>query len=181
MGNRRAICICGGIALLLATSGLVSLGAPHGQLQVGAARVDITPAPDAALPMAGYGGRTQGFQSIHDHIYVRAIVLSDGATQAALLAWELIGMPDHVFEELSQRITRELGIPADHLLLAAVHDHGAPSLAGMFGRSPAPGGAIPAGRPPSPATIAYTTKVVNDAFEAVGQAKAKLRPAQFGF
>lgn len=181
MGNRRPIRICGGIVLLLAASGLVSFAAQRGQLQVGAARVDITPAPDAALPMAGYGGRTQGFQSIHDHIYVRAIVLSDGATQAALLAWELIGMPDHVFEELSQRITRELGIPADHLLLAAVHDHGAPSLAGMFGRSPAPGGAIPAGRTPSPATIAYTIKVVNDAFEAVRQAKAKLRPAQFGF
>jgi hypothetical protein len=134
--------------------------------------------------MAGYAGRTQGFQRIHDHIYVRAIVLSDGTSQAVLLAWELIGMPTHVWEELSQRITKELGIPADNLLLVAVHDHGAPSLAGMFGRSPAPGapgGANPAGRTPSPATIAYTIKVENDAFEAVRQAKANLQPAQFGF
>jgi len=184
MGNSKRIRICCCIVLLLATSALMSLGAPRGPLQVGAARVDITPAPDAALPMAGYAGRTQGFQRIHDHIYVRAIVLSDGSNQAALLAWELIGVPNHVWEELSQRIAKELGIPADNVLLAAVHDHGAPTPAGMFGRSPAPGApgaASPPGGSASPATIAYTAKVENDAFEAVRQAKANLRPAQFGF
>jgi len=149
---------------------LASFGAPRGALQVGAARVDITPASDAALPMSGYGGRTQGFQRIHDHIYVRAIVLSDGSSQAALVAWELIGVPNHVWEELSQRFARELAIPADHLLLAAVHDHSAPSPAGMYGRTPPPA-----------ATIAYTSKLENDALEAVRQAKASLQPAQFGF
>jgi hypothetical protein len=57
MGNLRRIRICGCIVLLLVTSALMSLAAPRGPLQVGAARVDITPAPDAALPMAGYAGR----------------------------------------------------------------------------------------------------------------------------
>jgi hypothetical protein len=167
--------------LFLAAS---AFGAPRGYLQVGAARVDITPAPDAALPMAGYAGRTQGFQRIHDHIYVRAIVLSDGASQATIVAWELIGVPNHVWEELSPRIARELGIPANNLLLAAVHDHGAPSLAGMYGHSPSPGahgGTNRAAEEPSPPTIAYTTKVEDAAFEAVRQAKANLRPAQLGF
>lgn len=162
----------------------VFLGAAEGTLQVGAAKVDITPAPDAALPMGGYGGRTQGFQSIHDHIYARAIVISDGTNQAALLAWELVAMPTQVWEDLSQRVSKELGIPADHVIFAAVHDHSAPSLVGMFGRPPAPGApasAYPGGHPPSPGTIAYTTKVANDAFEAVRQAKANLQPAQFGF
>ena len=151
---------------------------------MGAARVDITPAPDAALPMAGYAGRTQGFQRIHDHIYVRAIVLSDGSNQAAVLAWELVAMPTHVWEELSQRVSKELGIPAENLILAAVHDHSAPSLVGMFGPPPTPGApadATTAERAPSPGTIAYTTKVENDAFEAVRQAKVNLQPAQFGF
>jgi len=170
MGNPRRFCIHVCLALLLVASSLTSFGAPRGALQAGAARVDITPASDAALPMSGYGGRTQGFQRIHDHIYVRAIVLSDGSTQAALVAWELIGVPNHVWEELSQRIAKELAIPADHLLLAAVHDHSAPSPASMYGRTPPPA-----------ATIAYTSKLENDAFEAVRQAKASLQPAQFGF
>jgi len=170
MRNIQRLGNCAGVVLWFTASTLVAYAGPRGNLQVGAARVDITPAPDAALPMEGYGSRTQGFQRIHDHIYARAVVLSDGSSQAALLAWELIGVPNHVWEELSQRISKELGIPADHILLAAVHDHGAPSLAGMYGRSPAPA-----------ATLAYTTKVENDAFEAVRQAKANLQPAQFGF
>jgi hypothetical protein len=134
--------------------------------------------------MGGYAGRTQGFQRIHDHIYVRAIVLSDGTNQAALLAWELVAIPTNVWEELSQRITKELGIPTDNLVLAAVHDHSAPMLSWMFAKRPTPGapaGATSTLRQPSPETIAYTTKVENDAFEAVRQAKANLQPAQFGF
>ena len=86
--------------------------------------VDITPAENAALPMSGYAGRAQGFQGIHDHIYVRAIVLSDGTRQAALVAWELIGVPNAVWENVSQRIANEVRIPVENLVLAGVHDHG---------------------------------------------------------
>jgi hypothetical protein len=82
--------------------GFAAVGAQGGTLQAGAARVDITPAPDAALPMSGYAGRTQGFQQIHDHIYARAIVLSDGSQSAVIMAWELIGMPNRAWEQLSQ-------------------------------------------------------------------------------
>ena len=99
-----------------------------GPLRAGAARIDITPAPDAALPMAGYAGRTQGFRGIHDNVYVRAIVLDDGTTQAALVAWESLFVPDAVWAETSQRIAAETGIRPENLLLSAVHDHGAPIL-----------------------------------------------------
>jgi hypothetical protein len=126
--------------------------------------VDITPAADAALPMSGYGGRTQGFKGIHDPIYVRAIVIDDGATQAALVAWELIFVPDSVWAELSPRIAAETGIKPENLLLAAVHDHGAPSL----------GAATPTG------VAEYTKKVEDAALEAVRTAKSRLQPAKFG-
>jgi hypothetical protein len=53
--------------------------------------VDITPAPDLALPMSGYGGRTEGFKAIHDDLNVRAIVVDDGGSQAALIGCELNG------------------------------------------------------------------------------------------
>jgi hypothetical protein len=54
----------------------------------------------------------------------------------------------------------------------------------MFGNPPAPGtpaGAAPGGSALSPGTIAYTAKVEHDAFEAVREAQANLRPAQLGF
>jgi hypothetical protein len=136
-----------------------------GQLRAGAARVDITPAADAALPMGGYAGRTQGFRAVHDPVYVRAIVLDDGSTQAALVAWESLFVPDAVWAETSQRIAAETGIGAANLLLSAVHDHGAPIL----NLSDA-----------APKTAAYTRSVEDAAVAAVRRAQAQLQPARFG-
>jgi len=160
------------VLVLFAARALVCFGAPQKPLQVGAARIDITPAANAALPLAGYEGRPTGFQRIHDHIYVRAIVLSDGTNTAAILAWELLGMPTNVWEELAPRISRETGIPVENLLLAGVHAHSAPLTTGMYGRH---------STSPSPQTVAYTKRVEDDAVEVVRRAKANLQPAQFGF
>jgi Neutral/alkaline non-lysosomal ceramidase, N-terminal len=152
-------------ALLFALVFSIAVSAAAGPLRVGAARIDITPAPDAALPMAGYAGRTQGFRGIHDPLFVRAIVLDDGATQAALVAWESLYVPEQVWADTSQQIVKATGIRPELLLLSAVHDHGAPTLA------PAE---------PTAAQLAYRTSVQNAAVEAVRRAKAQLQPARFG-
>lgn len=142
-------------------------GADTGALQAGAARVDITPAADAALPMSGYAGRQEGFKGIHDRIYARAIVVSDGARHAALVSWELIGVPNAVWEELSERIARETGIQPEYLQLTAVHNHSAPAPFGMYGNT-------------SPKSAVYTRQLVDATVEAVKQAKANLQPARMG-
>jgi hypothetical protein len=144
---------------------VLSFGA--GTLQAGAAKVDITPAPDAALPMSGYDDRKGGFKGIHDHIYARAIVVSDGSRQAAIVAWELIGVPTPVWEELSQRVAKETGIQPEYLMLAGVHDHGAPEPFGMYGND-------------SPNSAGYTKHLEDLTIEAIQQAKAKLQPAKIG-
>src|SRR3954467_4842473 len=98
-------------ASLFAASFLPTSAAETPTLKAGAAKVDITPPANAALPMSGYASRKEGFKGIHDHIYARAIVLSDGATLAAIVSWELIGVPNGLWQALSQRIAREAGIP----------------------------------------------------------------------
>jgi neutral ceramidase len=154
------------VAVLIAAGlSLSARGPARGSLRVGAARVDITPAPAAALPMAGYAGRTEGFRGIHDNVYVRAIVLDDGTTQAALVAWESLFVLDAVWAETSQRIARETGIRPEHLLLSAVHDHGAPNMALAASL---------------PTMAGYVTTVENAAVEAVRRARAGLQPARFG-
>src|SRR4051794_1405056 len=138
---------------------MLLLAAPaFAAMRAGAARVDITPKPDAALPMSGYANRVQGFKGIHDPIYVRAIVVDDGTTQAAIVAWELLYVPDAVWAEVSPRIAAETGIRPENLILAAVHDHGAPSVAGE-----------------------YAKKVEDAAIEAIRAAKSRLQPARFGY
>jgi neutral ceramidase len=155
------------VVVLLLCGFLLSTGreAECGPLRVGAARIDITPPADAALPMAGYAGRKEGFRGIHDRLYVRAIVLDDGVTQAALVAWESLFVPDGVWAETSKRIATETGIRPEHLLLSAVHDHGAPTLAPTQA---------------TPQQLAYATTVENAAVEAVRRAVAQLQPARFG-
>ncbi len=153
--------------LLIGASLLPAFAAESGTLQAGAGKVDITPSPDAALPMSGYAGRTEGFKGIHDHIYVRAIVFGDGVRLAAIVVWELIGVPNAVWEILSQRIARESAIPTEYLLLAAVHDHSAPAPFGMYGND-------------SPKSAAYTKQIEDAAIEAIRKAKENLQPAKIG-
>jgi len=71
--------------LLVGVLALAGLSAESGTLQVGAAKIDITPSADAALAMSGYADRKEGFKGIHDHIYARAIVVSDDAKLAAIV------------------------------------------------------------------------------------------------
>lgn len=156
-----------GSLLLLGTLALMASPAEPGTFQAGAARVDITPAEDAALPMSGYAGRKQGFQGIRDRIHVRALVLHDGTRHAAIVVWELIGVPNAVWADTSERITKETGIPPENLLLAGVHNHSAPSPAGMYGNA-------------DPRSIPYMEKVKDATLEAVRRAKATLQPARVG-
>src|SRR6516164_514467 len=96
--------VCLSIFLAFSSAAAMAWADGRGTLRVGAAKVDITPPADAALPMSGYAGRKHGFTGIHDHIYVRAIVLDDGTKQAALVAWELIFVPNQVWEDVSRRV-----------------------------------------------------------------------------
>jgi neutral ceramidase len=153
--------------LLIVCSMLPAFAAETKTLQAGAAKVDITPASDAALPMSGYANRTGGFQGIHDHIYARAIVLNDGTKQAAIVSWELIGVPTPVWEEVSRRVANEVGIPSAYLLLTAVHDHSAPAPFGMYGND-------------SPKSAIYTKQLEDWTLQAIRRAKENLQPAKIG-
>jgi neutral ceramidase len=153
--------------LITGVSLLPTFAAESGTLRAGAARVDITPSADAALPMSGYADRQEGFKGIHDHIYARAIVLSDGTKIAAIVTWELIGVPNTAWDVLSQRIAKETGIPAEYLLLAAVHDHSAPAPFGMYGND-------------SPKSAAYTKQAEDATVEAIRKATENLQPAKIG-
>src|SRR5215470_1771882 len=143
--------------LLIAASMLLPFNGQGATLQAAAAKVDITPFADAVLPMSGYADRKEGFKGIHDHIYARAIVVSDGAKLAAIVTWELIGVPTAVWEALSQRIAQETGIAVECQLIAAVHDHSAPAPFGMYGND-------------SPKSAVYTKQVEDASVEAVRRA-----------
>jgi hypothetical protein len=165
----RAVGAAASVALLA----LAPVTAPAaGMLRAGAARVSITPAPDAALPMSGYAGRTEGFRSIHDDLNVRAIVVDDGTTQAAIVSCEVIGIAQALADRIIERVAREAGIPHDNILVAAVHTHAAPAI-GTYNETAE--GDIARRRDE------YVRKLEDAIVNGVRQAKANLQPARIGF
>jgi hypothetical protein len=139
--------------------------APVGNLRVGAARVDITPTDLTNLNP--FGGK---FNGVHDSIYARTLVIDNGATMAAFVALDLIEVGDST--EVRQRIQRELGIPVDHILITASHDHSAPRAGSVT-----PGGLA---HGETPETDAFTKTLYDKVVGALKQAKDSLQPACFG-
>jgi hypothetical protein len=139
----------------------------HG-LQVGVAKMDVTPKDLTGL----IGIPNKPFQGVREPIYVRALVLGDGATTAAVVAIDLVEFGNTL--PLRERIAKELAIPADHIMIAASHDHSAPR-----GGPVTPGTSSAAqGRPLS--TPAYTQQADDTIVEALRKAKASLQPARIG-
>ena len=156
-------------ALAFAAAQLWASAASKGDFRAGAARIDITPAKDDALPMSGYAARKVGHKGIHDNLYVRAIVMDSGASQAAIVTADLIGFSHDFWNIVSGRIASETKIPRDNLLIAGTHTHSAPS----------PGTNGPPIDPQS-RHGQYLKRVQDSMADAVRQAQQALRPAKVG-
>lgn len=143
-----------------------ALAAEPPALRAGAARIDITPAKDAALPMAGYRARTEGHKGILDHIYTRALVLDNGSSAAAVIAVDVLAFSHTLAARITERVSKASGIPQDHILLAAVHTHAAPTTREQEGNPPA--------------LREYQARLEDAIVEAVKKAQAGMKPARLG-
>ena len=141
--------------------------AAPGALRAGAAKVDITPTDLTGIVSVW----AKPFESVHDPIFARALVVDNSAASVAIVSTDLVEFGNTL--ALRQRIEREIGIKADHVIIAASHDHNAPR-----GGPPTPGTSSAEGRPASPP--AYTQFIDDQIVETVRRAKASLQPARFG-
>ncbi|WP_439557975.1 neutral/alkaline non-lysosomal ceramidase N-terminal domain-containing protein [Dyadobacter sp.] len=92
-----------------------------GGLKAGWAKVNITPA--SPTPTAGYGNRKgRHYTAVHDSVYVRAIVIDNGKTKAAIVSADLLIIPPTVTKILQARLT-EKEIPFDQVYFGATHTH----------------------------------------------------------
>ncbi|MGD0578916.1 MAG: neutral/alkaline non-lysosomal ceramidase N-terminal domain-containing protein [Bryobacteraceae bacterium] len=156
------------LAVLLAASA----PAKAQSLRVGAARVDITPAANPANPPSG--------KYTHERLYLRAIVLDNGATRAALIGADQSMLFENVWSAASKQIAAELNCPVENIILSVTHTHSAWGPGDQpfrrFGQAGGPGGP-----PPAPDPNAPPPPIVGQILDAVKQAKANLQPARVGF
>jgi neutral ceramidase len=168
MGAIRSRGAGGVLMLLLALFAPGIAWGQSGALRVGAARVEIPPPADPTNPPSSYA---------HGRLYVRAIVLDDGVTRAALIGADQGGMSEAVWSAAAPQIASELNIPVENVLMSVTHTHsagfGPPRPSGASAPAPVGGGGAPAAQAAPP--------LAAQMLQAVRQANSRLRAARFGF
>jgi hypothetical protein len=122
-------CLCGSFCFLFLASGA------QAQLRAGVAKVNITPDVQAMqVPLGGYTARKAvPATGVHDPVYARALVLSNGETKVGIVSVDLCFLPADIRAEVLKRVQAS-GMPgwdAAHLFLAATHSHTAPDPLAM--------------------------------------------------
>ena len=140
-------------------------------LQAGAARVVIT--PPIGVPLSGYfvaEGRTETARDVHDDLYARALVLSDGHSAVAIVTTDLIALGDEELSMVRGEVQQKVGIAPEHLILACTHTHSGPIV------HPFP----PVEIVPGQADEDYFRLLPRLIGSAVAMAAQRMRPARIG-
>ena len=145
------------VGFLLVCTSLTGVAAERGSLRVGAARVDVTPPVNPVYPPSG--------KYDHERMYVRAIVLDNGLTRAALIGADTAHFNEDIWATASKQIAEELQCPVEHIIMSTTHSHSS----------------VPAGPPTGTGLGLPNATAVSAMMDAVRQAKAGLQPAQAGF
>lgn len=141
---------------------------------MGAAEVDIT--PPVGFRMAGYFDERIS-TGIHDPLHAKALVLRQGNTQVALVCCELIGLSLNVSTNARALASRETGIPVSHIVLCANHTHTGPlfnDVRGFYFHQQA----LAEHGNDAHETIDYPQFLISQIAKVIGDAQAKLKPAQ---
>lgn len=147
------------------------------QLMAGAARVSVTPDPSTTpFSLGGYvtPDRLKNHaKGVHDTVYARALVLSDGHSRVAIVSVELCFLPRNLCEEVFRRVA-PLGFEAGNVFLAATHTHSSveplcmhSGMAGFTGRLPKYESAL-------------TEWMAGRIAQSISEAAGKLQPARVG-
>ena len=100
-------------------------GLPEGKrLRAGAARVDVTPSEPGGL--WGFGHIARPCTGVHDHLYVRALVLDNGDEKMAIISWDRLQLHEdgfEVMEGIRREINKRTGIPEQNVLISMTHTH----------------------------------------------------------
>ncbi|MCA9041170.1 MAG: neutral/alkaline non-lysosomal ceramidase N-terminal domain-containing protein [Planctomycetaceae bacterium] len=92
-------------------------------ISAGVARIDITPPLEMKSPLGGYGERmSKPAEGIHDRLWAKAIVLSDGTKKFAIVTADMLAFPAPFKQELVEAL-QSSAWQADEFMLLASHSH----------------------------------------------------------
>jgi hypothetical protein len=134
------------------------------EFKAGAAIVDVTPPKLPVLVNGGMTSRTVG--KVKTPVNARALALSDGKVQVAIVVVDSCMMTRELLDEAKALASKRTGIAPHRMLISATHSHSAPSSMGCLGTDADP---------------AYVPFLRDKLVEAIAAAQAALVPAKIGF
>ncbi len=111
------------------------LSLAEGEVEVGFARVSITPALGAAeddpgagvfkeIPLAGFGSRKGTFaEGIHDSLFVKAVAIRVEEQLLVLIGSDMLIVPPNITEGVTRLVREKMGINRNQLFFSATHTH----------------------------------------------------------
>ena len=130
-------------------------------IKVGAAMLNITPARE--LP--NYFGTTYQRGAGDTDLLCHAVVLSGGETEVALISCDLTFVDRILLLRIRNACERRIGIPGKQVMVAATHDHAAPTTGTSFLIGP-------------PADPLYLDFLIERVVTAVQTARYAMQPCQ---
>ena len=94
-------------------------------VQLGTASINIT--PSVGTWMGGYSSRNHGATDIHDDLYAKILVFSDGETKAAIVTCDLVGITEESTAAVRGYVEKQTDIPGSHVMITCSHTHSGPS------------------------------------------------------
>lgn len=134
-------------------------------LQVGIAKVDITPPLGSRL--AGYGSGERPAEVIHDPLAATAIVFADGDIHTAHVTLDLAVVEEVDVEQIRKLASEEAGIPRNNINIGVSHTHSGPQTFSFSGWGEK--------------DDAYVSSLIPKAAQAVIDASRRCVPVRVGF
>jgi hypothetical protein len=160
---RRAV-TASGLLLLVGVFLLPLPAAEEKGLQVGFGERDVTPKVDPKskpVYLAGFG-KNRKATGVHDPLFARAVVLSDGKSKVAVVSVDVVGL----FLDFVEGVRAKL--PGfTYVVVSSTHNHEGPDTLGIWGPSPLQSGI----------DKDYMARLETLIVEAVKEADAKRQPA----
>lgn len=120
--------LCAHIFLLFCQQPLAQTGNGGGLMDVGVARVDIT--PTEPIRLAGYGARdkTETTEVMHK-LNAKALAFGkDSEGPSILITVDLLGISERITSEVAATLATKMNIRRENLVICASHTHGGPEI-----------------------------------------------------
>ncbi len=106
--------------------------ATGGTIEVGVARVDIT--PEMGIRLAGYAARQKTeSEGVLQKLEAKALAFgTDAQRPSILITVDLVGIPGHITSKLSAQLSAQIGIDPAQLVICASHTHSGPEVGNLL-------------------------------------------------